>query len=85
MPKAKISLCLDPDLAAFVKDFAAQRHATVTDVITQYPLALKRNAEGESGGTILADPDLRRAMEEARARLQDGTATWSSYDEVFSD
>jgi hypothetical protein len=47
MPKTRINLSLDVDLATFVKDLARDNRTTVADIFTQYLLALKRHENGE--------------------------------------
>jgi len=85
MPKTRINLSLDQDLADFAKIFAAENRITFAEIITQYLLSLKRRVEGESVEKILAHPAFQDAMEKAQARLREGTATWHSYDEVFEE
>ncbi len=85
MPKTRLNLSLDKDLADFVKALAAENRTTVADVVTQYLLSLKRRAEGEAAETFLANPVFRDAMREAQTRLRDGTAEWHTFDEVFAD
>jgi len=84
MPKkTRINISLDQDLADFARVFAEENRTTVADIMTQYLLALKRKIEGRDTETILADPAFQAAMDEGQAKLQDGTAVWHSYDEVF--
>lgn len=85
MPKARINISIDQDLADFAKTFAAENRTSFSEVITQYLLGLKRRVEGESTEMILAHPAFHQAMECAQARLRDGSAQWHSYDEVFGD
>ena len=85
MPKTRINLSLDQDLADFAKTFATENRITFSEIITQYLLSLKRRVEGESVEKILAHPAFEAAMEQAQARLRDGTAKWHTYDEVFGD
>jgi hypothetical protein len=85
MAKTRINISLDKDLAEFAKVFAAENRTSVADIITQFLLSLKRRVEGEDIEKILAHPAFQQAMEEAQARLRDGTAEWHSYDEVFPD
>ncbi len=85
MAKTRINISLDKDLAEFAKIFAAENRTSVADLFTQFLLSLKRRVEGEDTQKILAHPAFQKAMEEAQARLRDGTAEWHSYDEVFSD
>ncbi|OIP50379.1 MAG: hypothetical protein COZ12_02325 [Deltaproteobacteria bacterium CG_4_10_14_3_um_filter_60_8] len=85
MSKTRINISLDQDLADFAKIFAAENRTSVADVITQYLLSLKRRVEGQSTEKILSHPAFGKAMEEAQAKLRNGTAQWHSYDEVFGD
>lgn len=85
MPKTRLNVSLDQDLAEFAKVFAAENRTSVADIVTQYLLALKRRVDGEYMENILANPAFQQAMEDAQARLRDGSAKWHSYDEVFGD
>lgn len=83
MPKTRINLSLDQDLADFAKVFAAENRISVADMVTQYLLSLKRRVEGEAAEKILAHPAFHAAMKEAQAKLRAGTSRWHSYEEVF--
>ncbi len=85
MPKTRLNVSLDQDLAEFAKVFAAENRTSVADMVTQYLLALKRRVEGEYVENILAHPAFQQAMEDSQAKLRAGTAQWHSYDEVFGD
>jgi len=85
MPKTRLNVSLDQDLAEFAKVFAAENRTSVADMVTQYLLSLKRRVEGEHIEKIFAHPAFQQAMEDAQAKLRDGTAKWHSYDEVFKD
>jgi len=83
MPKTRLNISLDQDLADFIKVFAEENRTTAADVITQYLLALKRRAQGEPDELIIANPDFARALLDVQARLRKGTARWYEFDEVF--
>ena len=83
MPKTRINISLDQDLADFAKVFAAENRTSVADMVTQYLLTLKRRIEGQDTERILSHPAFQEAMELAQAKLKDGSAKWHSYDEVF--
>ena len=85
MPKTRLNVSLDQDLAEFAKVFAAENRTSVADMVTQYLLALKRRVEGESAEKILSHPAFQQAMEDVQAKLRTGTAQWHSYDDVFED
>ncbi len=85
MPKTRLNVSLDQDLAEFARVFAAENRTSVADMVTQYLLALKRRVEGENTEKILAHPAFQQAMEEVQEKLRAGTVKWHSYDEVFGD
>ena len=84
MPKTRINISLDQDLADFAKVFATENRTTVADMMTQYLLTLKSRIEGQTTEQILSHPAFQEAMEQAHAKLQDGSAKWHSYDEIFN-
>jgi len=85
MPKTRLNVSLDKDLAEFAKIFAAENRTSVADIVTQYLLSLKRRVEGENMEKVFSHPAFQKAMEDAQTRLQNGNAEWHSYDEVFGD
>ncbi len=85
MPKARVNISIDQDLVDFAKTFAAENRSSFSEVVTQYLLALKRGGEGKSVEAIIAHPAFHAAMEDAQARLRDGSAQWHTYGEVFGD
>lgn len=85
MPKTRLNVSLDQDLVEFAKIFAAENRTTVTDMVTQYLLTLKRRIEGEYVEQIFAHPAFAQAMAEAQEKLRTGSAQWHSYDEVFGE
>ena len=84
MPKTRINISLDQDLADFAKVFAAENRTSVADIVTQYLLTLKRRIDGQDTEHILSHPAFQEAMEQAQIKLKDGSAKWHSYDEVFN-
>jgi hypothetical protein len=84
MPKTRINISLDQDLADFVKVFAVENRTSVADIVTQYLLTLKRKIEGKDSERILSHPAFQEAMEVAQEKLKDGSAEWYSYGEVFN-
>ena len=85
MPKARLNISLDQDLVDFVKVYVRENRTTVADVVTQFILALKRQAQGDSMEIILSNPDFHKALLEVQSRLSNGTAKWYTFEEVFGD
>ncbi len=85
MPKTRLNISLDQDLTDFVKVYVKENRTTVAEVITQFLLALKRQAQGDSMEIIFSNPDFHKALIDVQSRLRDGTARWHTFDEVFGD
>ncbi len=85
MSKTRLNISIDQDLADFAKVYARENRMTVSDVVTQYFLAIKRRANGEATEILMSDPAFREAMNEVRSKLQNGTARWYTFDDVFGD
>ncbi len=85
MTKTNLRIRLDPDLADFIHVYAQENRTTISNVMTQFLLALKRQTEGDSMELILANPDFHNAILEAQSRIRDGTAEWYTFEEVFGD
>ena len=85
MPKTRFNISLDQDLVDFVKVYVKENRTTVAEVVTQFLLALKRQAQGDSMEIILSNPDFHKALIDVQSRLRDGTARWHTFEEVFGD
>ena len=83
MPKSRLNISLDQDLVDFVKVYVQENRTTVADVITQFILALKRQAQGDSMEIIFSNPDFHKALVDVQSRLRDGTAKWHTFEDVF--
>ena len=83
MPKARLNITLDADLLDFLKEYAERQRTTVSEVLTQFALQLKRIKENDPTRTVLADPDFSACLLDTAKRLREGTVRWSAYDEVF--
>ena len=85
MPKTRLNISIDQDLAEYIKVYAQKNRTTASEVITQFILGLKRSSLGDSMDLIYSNPDFHKAVLDAKTKLQDGSAEWHSYDEVFAD
>ncbi len=85
MPKTRLNISLDQDLANFIKIFAQENRTTASEVITQFILGLKRQSQGDSMDLIFSNPDFYQALTDVQSRLRDGSARWHTFDEVFGD
>lgn len=85
MMKTRLNLSLDHDLVDFMKVYAQENRTTVSEVMTQFILALKRKAEGDSMDLIFSNPDFYNAILDVQSRVRNGTAEWYTFEEVFGE
>jgi len=85
MLKTRLNISLDHDLADFIAVYARENRTTASDIITQFIIALKDQAQNYSMNLILSDPKFCQALKDVQARLRNGSAEWHSFDEVFGE
>ena len=85
MDKTRLNVSLDCDLANFAKIYVQENRTTVSELITQFLLSLKRNSEGESMEIIYSNPDFHKSIKDVQSKLRKGTAKWHTFEEVFED
>jgi hypothetical protein len=83
MPKTRVNISLDQDLAEYIKIYAQENRTTASEVFTQFILGLKRRRQGDSMDIIYSNPEFYKAVLDVQNRLKDGLAEWYSFDEVF--
>lgn len=83
MQKAKLNLTLDKDLIDYAKSYADEQRTSVSEVISQFILNLKRTKENDPTEVILSDPDFSESLLETISRIKAGEVKWHGYDEVF--
>jgi len=83
MNKGKLNLTLDYDLIDYAKLFATENRTTVSDIITQFLLNLKRVKEKSPTEQIIADSSFHESIMQTIQKLRNGNIKWHSYNEVF--
>ncbi len=85
MHKTRINISLDHDLVNFIKIYVQENRTTISEVMAQFLLALKKQTEGENMEIIYSNPDFQNSIIEVLAKLHTGTAKWHSFEEVFGE
>ncbi len=80
--KARLNISLDKELADFARIFAAENRISVTEIVTQYLSALKKQTDKQGA---VKTSSFHKAMAEVQKRLREGSAVWYDYDEVFGE
>jgi len=83
MRKSKINITLDKDLIEYAKIYAKSERTTVSEIITQFILNLKRAKDGDPIEIILADPDFRDSLLDTISKIRSGKIKWHKYEEIF--
>jgi 16S rRNA G966 N2-methylase RsmD len=84
MNKGKINITIDTDLIEYMKGYAQEQRTSVSEIISQFILNLKRVRENDPTDIILSDPDFSKSLFQAIEKIKTGKAKWHRYDEVFS-
>jgi len=83
MQKGKINITMDQDLIEYAKLYASEQRTTVSEVLTQFILNLKRMNEDDPMQVLLKDSGFRDSLLETIANIQSGETKWLLYDEIF--
>ena len=83
MTKNKLNITLDKDLIEFSKLYASEQRTTVSELISQFLLNLKRTKSQDPTETIISDPEFNDSLLETISRIRNGKEKWLIYDEVF--
>lgn len=83
MAKNKLNITLDQDLIEFSKSYAEEQRTTVSELISQFLLNLKRTKSQDPTDVIISDPEFNDSLLETIARIRDGKEKWLTYKEVF--
>jgi hypothetical protein len=84
MNKGKINITIDIDLIEYMKGYAEEQRTSVSEIISQFILNLKRTRENDPTDIILSDPDFSKSLFQTIEKIKTGRIKWHSYDEVFS-
>ena len=84
MQKGKLNITLDKDLIDYAKIVAQENRTTVSELINQFILNLKRTREKEPTEIIFSDPDFKESLLDSISKLRTGKVKWHSYEEIFS-
>jgi len=83
MHKGKVNITLDEDLIEYIKSYAEEQRTTVSEILTQFILNLKRTSEKEPTEIILVDPAFKESLLDCISKIRSGKMKWHTYEEVF--
>ena len=83
MPKTRLNISIDQDLADFIKIYARENRTTVAEIFTQLLLSLMKRRQGDPMEIILSNPDFHEALIDVQTKLRNGKAEWHTFEGVF--
>ena len=83
MAKNKLNITLDQDLIEFSKLYATEQRTTVSELISQFLLNLKRTKSLDPTEVIISDPEFNDSLLETISRIRNCKEKWLSYKDVF--
>jgi hypothetical protein len=83
MEKGNLNLTLDRDLIDYAEIVAKENRTTVSELINQFILNLKRVRENNPTEFILSDPVFKESLLNTISKLRSGKINWRNYEEIF--
>ncbi|MEA3357803.1 MAG: hypothetical protein U9R17_00075 [Thermodesulfobacteriota bacterium] len=83
MRKVRVNITLDEDLSAFLKGFSLSQRLSMSELINQWALSLKRTQENQGMDTILSSPEFYKSLLNTLDKSRSGKIKWHSREEVF--
>ena len=83
MRKVRVNITLDEDLSKFLKSFSFSQRLSMSELINQWALSLKRAQENQGMETILSSPEFYKSLLNTLEKSRSGKMKWHSREEVF--
>jgi len=83
MRKVRVNITLDDDLATFLKGFSFSQRLSMSELINQWALNLKRAQENQGMATILSSPEFYKSLLETLERSRSGKIKWYDREKTF--
>lgn len=84
MDKTRLNISMDKDIAEYIRIYARENRTSVSELMTQFVLSIKRRREGQNMEQVFADPEFYNALLETQEKIQTGKAAWYTFEEVFA-
>lgn len=83
MGKVRVNITLDEDLSKFLKGFSFSQRLSMSELINQWALSLKRAQENQGMETILSSPEFYKSLLNTLEKSRSGKMKWHGREEVF--
>ncbi len=83
MRKVRVNITIDEDLSKFLKGFSLSQRLSMSELINQWALSLKRAQENQGLGIVLSSPEFYKSLLITLEKSRSGKLKWHSREEVF--
>ncbi len=85
MRKTRVNITLDNDLARFLKGFSLSQRLSMSELINQWALSLKRSQENQGMETLLSSPEFYQSLTETLEKCRSGKMKWYSREKALGN
>ena len=85
MKKVRVNITLDNDLAGFLKGFSLSQRLSMSELINQWALSLKRSQENQGMEILLSSPEFYQSLSETVEKCRSGRMDWHSRKKALGD
>ncbi len=83
MRKVRVNITLDEDLSKFLKGFSLSQRLSMSELINQWALHLKRAQENQGMSIVLSSPEFYKSLLNTLEKSRSGKTKWYGREEVF--
>jgi len=83
MKKVRVNITLDDDLSKFLKGFSLSQRLSMSELINQWVLSLKRAQENQGMEIILSSPEFYESLLKTLEESRSGKMKWHGREEVY--
>ena len=83
MRKVRVNITLDDDLSKFLKGFSLSQRLSMSELINQWALSLKRAQENQGMEIILSSPKFYVSLLKTLEKSRSGNMKWHSREEIY--
>lgn len=85
MRKVRVNITIDEDLSKFLKGFSLSQRLSMSELINQWVLGLKRAQENQGMQMVLSSPEFYQSLLNTLEKTRTGEMKWHSREEVFNE
>jgi len=85
MKKVRVNITLDDDLAKFLKGFSFSQRLSMSELVNQWALNLKRTQQNRGMEIILSSPEFYKSLLKTLDQSRTGKIKWHRREEVLGN